>query len=121
MDLRGRQRGYEVRQGDIDVGLALGFTGGAGEVSPADTGEEAGKRAVVQQIARVLPLVVAPRDQLVERPAAPAGREDELLKQCTRAGARLPCWSKQPTKWQKTAPRGLARWHRGQSWTFAFI
>ena len=84
VDVGGGQRGDEVRQGDIAIRQRLPLAGHARQVRPALPREEARKRAVVQELAGVLPFEVTALDEILIRPAAPPRGEDERLRQLPR-------------------------------------
>src|SRR5207244_3360164 len=69
----GRQLVEDIVQGNIQVRLLPGFLGGADEVRAAQPSQVAPQVAALEHPARLVPLVPAGRDQLVEAPAAPAG------------------------------------------------
>src|SRR5439155_9045885 len=107
LDLGGGQAADEVGQGDVGVGLAHRLAGRAGQVGPADPGEETGKGAVAEQLAGVFPLVVAALGQLVEGPAAPSGGEDELLQELTPTGAAGPLAEQTTVEMTEDGPFGV--------------
>ncbi len=84
LNLAAGQAAEEVLQGDVGVGLRLGFLGGADKVHPADAGEITAEVALVQQVAGVFPVGVTAFHQFVIRAATPARWEDEFRRQLRR-------------------------------------
>ena len=84
LNLAGGQLAEEGVKGDVGVRQHLVLPRDARQVVPPNLGEIVREVAVAQQMARVLPFILASLHEIVEGLAAPAGGENELMRQLSR-------------------------------------